>query len=67
MVANLPYELSEEKVCSSIWYETLCNTDMDIMIAQGDVRSLPTLGRQDRTSSHPAFHGQEAPGAQRAS
>jgi hypothetical protein len=63
MVANLPYDLSEEKVSSQFLY-SITTLVVNPIIAQGNLQRLPTRFRQDRSSPHPPLHDQEAPGPQ---
>jgi len=65
MVANLPYDLSEEKV-REICFEHLSHL-LIVMIAQGALRRLRAYLCQDRPSPNPSLHGQEASSSQRAS
>ena len=57
MVANLPYDLSEDKVCSTLCSSTLLTKSPS---AQGTLRCLRTGFCQDCSSSHSSLHGQEA-------
>ena len=66
MVANLPYDLSEEKV-RIIPFPCLPSQLIICIIAQGALCRLRAILCQDRPSPHPPLHGQEAPGPQRAS
>lgn len=62
MVANLPYDLTEEKVrgsTSPLLIFSITNTH----IAEGAFHSLPTPVRQDRPAPDPPLHDQEAPGS----
>jgi hypothetical protein len=63
MVANLPYDLSEEKVGR----RTLCRLSLSdrSTSAQGVIRCIRAIRRKNRPPSHPSLHGQEAPGPQR--
>lgn len=60
MVANLPYDLTEEKVCP------LCVGLLGALLtsgtAQGTLLSLRTIFRQDRPPTDSPIHDQEAPG-----
>lgn len=65
MVANLPYDLSEEKVGDD------CGPLICILLilaaAQGTLRHLRAHLCQDCPPPHPSLHGQEASSSQRAS
>jgi hypothetical protein len=60
MVANLPYDLSEEKVSLGFLVTALIT---DNSIAEGAFQCLQSLGCQDRSAPHSPFHGQEAAGS----
>lgn len=56
MVANLPYDLTEDKVrSSSIEFDAI--HALMISTAQGDLQGLPARFRQGRSPPHPPFHG----------
>lgn len=64
MVANLPYDLSEEKVRSAVpSLSKLAQSNKTL--AQGTLRCLRAILRQDCPPPHPPLHGQEAPSPQR--
>jgi len=63
MVANLPYDLSEEKVRSPSTVVDAVRTDLSCA-AQGAFRRLRTHLCQDCSSPNSSLHGQETPGAQ---
>lgn len=69
MVANLPYDLTEDKVSSSA--RSFRGTFLPLtrlgILAQGTVCCLPAIVSQDRASTHPAIHDQEAAGSGRGS
>lgn len=66
MVANLPYDLKEDRVSHS-GHSFVLRTYAYTLPAHGDLRRLPACFRQNRPPPHPSFHGQEAPSPQRAS
>lgn len=55
MVANLPYDLTEEKVCPFVIDRMLANDES----AQGTLRSLQTCLCQDCSSTNSKIHDQE--------
>ena len=62
MVANLPYDLSEEKVSHSQLLSSLPNPIDTFNIAQGTLLCLQPNRRQDRSSPYRSLHGEETPG-----
>lgn len=65
MVANLPYDLKEDKVLLPIVPASVLNANPSATASRDLQGLLPEL-RQDRPPPHPPFHGQEAPGSWRA-
>lgn len=65
MVANLPYDLREEKVQRQVLIA--CTTNANILPAARDLLRLLAHLRQDRSPSHSQVHGSQAAGSQRAS
>lgn len=65
MVANLPYDLSEEKVnfTGSLTFTESSNI---VTIAQGTLLCVQPYRCQDRSSTYRPLHGQEAASPQRA-
>ena len=62
MVANLPYDLSEEKVSQTRrCYSPLEPAD-SLNLAQGTLLCLQPDGRQDRSPPYCSLYGEEAPG-----
>lgn len=67
MVANLPYDLTEDKVCGyHLNFSTPQHHILMHSTAQGDLRRVLACLRQGRSAPHSPFHDQEAPGPQRA-
>lgn len=62
MVANLPYDLSEEKVWSL--HQKVQAHVLIRSVAQRTLCRLRARVCQDRPSSHSTVHGQEAPSSQ---
>lgn len=66
MVANLPYDLTEEKVGErsphTVMDGVLLTLDVLLLLAQGALRRLPAFFRQDCPAPYPPLHDQEAPG-----
>ena len=64
MVANLPYDLSEEKVrVFTLHFPSKLHAN-NMFTAQGTLCCLRAILCQDRSSTNPPFHGQEAPSSQ---
>lgn len=66
MVANLPYELSEEKVCCPS-AEFAEERSLTRITAQGTLYRVSARVGQDCPTSHPSLHGAQASYAWRAS
>lgn len=64
MVANLPYDLTEEKVREA--HSLLVISMLTTVAAQGTIRRLQARLCQDRPPTNPTIHDQEAPGPKRA-
>ena len=62
MVANLPYDLSEEKVSKAQPLFSVLNIIDLFDLAQGTLLCLQPNRRKDRSSPYRSLYGEEAPG-----